>query len=355
MSTKSSLKDRCVAFKEGSPVVIRLDAVSRPMLPEERDILASIDAEVVEAEDMDQETVKDHADRADAVIVTAKSLKAPVIEKLKRCRVISRMGIGIDKIDVKQASRQGIWVTNLPGFCVEEVADHTMALLLSAARQLKEFETAMRSGFRPQVNPNISIHRLSCCKLGIVGFGHIGKEVARRAKSFKLDILACDPALTEGVAKEYGVQKVELDELLSKSDFVALVCPLTSQTSGMMNAERFQMMKKTAILINTGRGGLINEADLVYALKMGIIRFAALDVFDCVDVLGPGRFPTDHPLFQLENVLMTPHVAAISFEMIYEQRRRGTKTVVDVLCGYRPEHLVNPEVIPWFERDQSVK
>lgn len=331
------------------PVVLRLDAHSRPMIHAERAILASVNAEVLEAEEPKEDVVPEYANRIDAVMVTAKALPAAVIRKLTRCRVISRMGIGTDKIDVEQATRQGIWVTYLPGFCVEEVADHAMALLLSAARQLKESEAAMRSGRRPPVRPDISIRRLSCCTLGIVGFGRIGQAVARRARGFGLRVLVCDPARTAEEARAHEAQSAPLEAVVKQSDFVVLACPLTPQTRGMVDAALLRVMKSSSVLINVGRGGLVNESDLVDALKSGVIRCAALDVFEGVNVLGADGFSTDHPFFGLKNVLMTPHLAALSAEMIEEQRRRGAQAVVDVWCGRRPADPVNPAVRPRFE------
>lgn len=331
------------------PMVLRLDAKSRPMLAEERSILDSLNAVILEVEDLYNENIEQIAlEKIDAVIISAKNLHADVIKKMTRCRIISRMGVGVDKIDIEQATRQGILVTNLPGFCVQEVADHTMALLLACARMLKEFEKEMRKGYRIPILLDGKIHRLSNCILGIIGFGNIGRAVAIRARGFGMRILVYDPKIQKKDEHEYKVSAVEFEELLKLSDFVVLVCPLTPQTKQMFKIEQFRMMKKTSVIINTGRGGLIKEDDLVDALTEGVIRYAALDVFEGIDVLNPAGFKTDNPLFLLENVLMTPHMASSSVEMIPEQRIRSANAVVDVLSGQWPEDLVNPEVIPWF-------
>jgi D-3-phosphoglycerate dehydrogenase len=317
------------------------------MEDEERGILAPLNAKIIEIEGSSDEEISKAAENADAIMVVSSYIRTSVFHVMKNCRIISRMGTGYDKIDVEQAMRQGIMVTNIPDFCTDEVADHTMALLLASARRIKEYDLIMRTGKRP-AGPD-GIHRLSVQTAGLVGFGRIGCAVARRCHGFGLKVLAYDPSLTSEKAAKEGVVSVPLNQLLEESDYVCLLCPLLPSTRKMIAMQQLKMMKKTAVLVNTGRGELVDEEDLVIALRTGIIRFAALDVFAGINVFAQGGFSTDHPFFDLENVLLTPHVSAGSEESLADARRRGAQAVVDVLNGKLPLHLVNPEVRPWFQ------
>jgi D-3-phosphoglycerate dehydrogenase len=329
---------------ETAPVVVRLNAVTFPMTREERDILVASGARIVEIEGAHDAEILARGCDCDALMVVSAYVHGSVIRELSRCKMISRLGTGVDKIDVGEATRRGIIVTNVPNFCTDEVADHTMALLLSAARQLKHFESSMRQGTQPH---DVShMHRLSVQTLGIIGFGRIGRAVAARAAAFGMRILAVDPQLTAQEADRAGAKAVDLDTLLAESDYVCLLCPLTASTRGMLSLREFRKMKPSAVLVNTGRGELVDEADLVTALRQRIIRYAALDVFAGINVFTLGGFPTDHPLFSLENVQLTPHVAAYSHEA--NAGAPGAQAVVDVLSGRWPQHPVNPEVTPWF-------
>lgn len=328
------------------PLVVRLNAVTFPMDAVERGILAKIDAGVVEIEGASDEEIMAAAREADAVMVVSAYLNGPVIAALHRCRVISRLGTGVDKIDIAAATAKGIYVVNLPDFCTEEVADHTLALLLAAARRLPFFAEAMRQGQQP--HDLAGMHRLATRTLGLIGFGRIGRAVARRAKAFGMRVLACDPQLTAEDAAREGVTAVDFATVLADADYLAPLCPLTPATRGMLCLREFRQMRPSAVLVNTGRGELIVEEDLVTALREGIIRFAALDVYAGINVFAAGGFPTDHPFFMLDNVLLTPHVAAYSQESFTESHRDGARAVVEVLTGRPPTHLVNPEVTPWF-------
>ncbi len=330
------------------PRVVRLNAQTAPMTDEERRHLAVLAADLVEAEGADDAEVLAASRDADAILVVSAVLRGPVIARFRRCRVISRLGTGVDKIDIAEATRRGIIVNNLPDAFTEEVADHTMALLLAAARQLKDLDRTMREGRKP-----VSVrhfHRLACQTAGIIGFGRIGRAVARRCQAFGMRVLATDPALAPEAAAAAGVAAVDLDTLLAESDYVCPLCPLTPATRGMLALPQFRRMKPTAVLVNTGRGELTNEEDLVAALREGVLRYAALDVFGVVNVFAPGGFPTEHELFRLGNVLLSPHMAAASEESMEDCRRRGVQAVIDVLEGRWPEHPVNPEVVPWFAR-----
>ena len=323
-----------------SPKVLRVNASTFPLKPEERRILAAVNAEIIQVEQAEECVC---LGQIDAVMIASAYLKTDVIKKLAKCRIISRMGTGCDKVDVEQATAQGIIVINVPDALTSEVADHTMALLLSAARKLKFYEKSMRSGHRPFDTDNI--RRLSTQTLGIIGFGLIGRAVAVRAVAFGLRILVCDPGVTAEQAAELGVIIVNKDTILAGSDYLCLLCPLLPVTRGMLAMPEFRKMKSDAVLINTGRGELVNEKDLAEALKTGVIAYAGLDVFGEINVFGPEGFSCDHSLFGLENVQLTPHVAANSREALDEIHARSAQAVADIFSGKLPQHIVNPAVI----------
>jgi D-3-phosphoglycerate dehydrogenase / 2-oxoglutarate reductase len=329
------------------PVVVRLNSETCAMIDEERKILASVGAQVVETEGADEREIATAARDCDALMVVSASVRAGAIEALRRCRLISRLGTGVDKIDVEAATRRGILVANLPDFCTDEVADHTLALLLTVARQLDLFRAAMRQGRQPR--GALEVHRLSTRTLGLIGLGRIGRAVARRGRGFGMRVVAFDPGVSPSAAAEVDAEWADLDRVLSEADYLCLLCPLTSQTRNLLTAAEFHKMKQTAVLVNTGRGELVKEEDLVAALREGVIRAAAIDVYAGINVFAADGFPTEHPFFALDNLVMTPHVAAFSEESLVEQKVRGAQAVVDVLAGRWPEHLVNPDVRPWFD------
>lgn len=327
-------------------VIVRLNAHTMPMGEIERRLLAPLAPRLIEIEGDADAEIADACRDADAILIVSAYLRGPVIERLTRCRIISRLGTGVDKIDVEAATRKGIIVNNLPDAFTEEVADHTLALLLAAARRVKPLDLEMRKGRRPR--DLAGFHRLASQTAGLIGFGLIGRAVGRRCKAFGMRVLAVDPRLTPDVAAKEEVEIADLDRLLAESDYVCPLCPLLPSTRGMLAMPQFRKMKRTAALVNTGRGELTNEDDLAAALKEGVIRYAALDVFGVVNVFGADGFPTSHALFKLDNVLLTPHVAAASDEAGADCLRRGAQAVVDVLSGRWPQHPVNPRVAPWF-------
>jgi len=335
----------------GRWTIARLNAETGPMTEAERRVLAPLDPCIIEVEGGSDDEVLSAARDCDALMVISSYVRGRVIEQLTRCRIISRLGIGVDKIDVDAATRRGIFVTNLPDFCTNEVADHTMALLLAAARQLKLFEAGARQGKVPR---NVQhMHRLSTRTLSLIGFGRIARAVATRAQGFGMRVIAHDPMLSEPGAAEAGVTAVDLQTALAEADYLCLLCPLTPDTRGMIAMPQLRRMKSSAVLVNTGRGELVNEGDLAEALRDGIIRYAAIDVYGIVDVFSPEGFATTHPLFSLENVLLTPHVSAYSEEAMVEQREGGAEAVVEVLSGKWPRYPVNPDVTPWFDIAQQ--
>ena len=326
------------------PVVARLNAVTFPMIDAEKEILSAIDMELVELEGATDDEILAVAEQADAIMIISAYLHGSVIRRLNRLKVISRLGTGTDKIDIEEATRCGVVVANLPDFSTEEVADHTLALILASARRLKYHENCIRHGERPSSVEGM--HRLAVQTLGIIGFGRIGKAVAKRAMAFGMKILVYDPFLSQGEVREWNAEAVDLETVLAHSDYLSLLCPLTADNREMIGMEQLRMMKPTAILINTGRGELVNENDLVEALKTGVIHYAAVDVFAGINVFSENGFATNHPYFTIDNILLTPHVSANSEEALIASRTGGAQAVVDVLGGYYPRHVVNRNVTP---------
>lgn len=289
----------------------------------------------------------------DALLVVSTALPGEVVKSLSRCRIISRLGIGTDKIDVEMAKRMGILVTNVPGCFAEEMADHTMGFILALARKFPQMSRAMGEGAWSRSRRQAILNRrLSNCTLGLVGFGDSAKLVARRASVFGLRILATRRRLSDlnqGV-EDLGVKIVDLDTLLAESDFVSLHLPLNQRTYHLLDAAAIQKMKPGAFLINTARGAIVDEYALAEALREGRIGGAGLDTFEHIDPFSGVEFPPDHPLLLLENVILTPHVAALSAEGMREVSEKGIENVAMVLHGRWPpaERIVNSGVVPRF-------
>lgn len=322
--------------------VVRLNSDTFPVNDVEHEILGEINADIIEIEGQTDEEIMTVAQDCDALMIISAYLREYVVRKLDNCKIISRMGTGYDKIDVTAATSKGIVVTNIMDVFTDEVADHTMALLLSVARLIKDNDLQMRKGIRP--NYLTKVPKLSGQTLGIIGFGTIAKAIAKCALAFGMSVIVNDPMLSEDEVEKYEVELVDFETILECSDYLSLLCPLVPSTREMLRLEQFKKMKPSSVLINTGRGELVNERDLAKALKDDIIRYAAVDVFGDINVFAKDGFKTDHPYFELDNLIMTPHVAAMSAEAFPEVARRASINVVDVLTGKRPETVVNPQV-----------
>lgn len=257
-----------------------------------------------------------------------------VIESSTELRVIARNGVGFDAVDVPAATERGIPVTVTPGVNQESVAEHTMALLLAAARWLLPQDAAMRAGeFRRMLGIPLRGRTL-----GLVGLGRIGREVAIRAAAFRMRIVAHEPAPDPRFVEQYGITLVPLDQLFSESDFVSLHVPLTNQSRNMIDSRALKLMKRTALLINTARGGLVCEADLEKALREGEIAGAGLDVF------AEEPPPRDHPLTKLKNVICTAHTAGIDLQARDDMAMLAAGAIVALSRGEWPEEqVINPE------------
>jgi D-3-phosphoglycerate dehydrogenase len=272
----------------------------------------------------------------DALLNTyAGPITADVIAKMPRCKIIARYGIGVDTIDVDAATAAGVIVTNNPTYCIEEVAEHTMALLLACARKVAFYDRMVRGG-RWEVPPGKPIFRLAGQTLGLVGFGNIARQVAIRAAAFGMRVLFFDPFVQQG-GPAPG-EKVELADLLRQSDVVSLHPPLTPQTRKMMSDDAFARMKPTSFLVNCARGPIVDTDALVRALDAGKIAGCALDTTD------PEPLPDPHPLRGRENVVLNPHVAWYSERAMQGLQAGAPSEVRRVLSGEWPVNVVNRAV-----------
>jgi D-3-phosphoglycerate dehydrogenase len=285
----------------------------------------------------EEELILNCAD-ADALLVTYASITKTVIQSLKRCKVISVYAIGVDMVDVPAATEAGIRVTNVPGYCIEEVCDHAMALLLTAARKILIYHQSVVDDKQWNCRVAQPIHRLRGRTLGLIGFGKIPMAVAVRAMSFGLRVFAFDPYIAREDCEKTGVVKAELDDILRQADFISIHAPLTPETKGLINLDRIRLMKPNAVIICTSRGKIIEEKALVKALNEGWIAGAALDVLQDEP---PNK---DNPLMHMKNVILTPHAGFFSEEAVEELRSTAALEVRKVLTGMQPAHLVNPGV-----------
>ncbi|MFO1022429.1 MAG: C-terminal binding protein [Planctomycetales bacterium] len=301
----------------------------------ERDILEQAGFEVVSADDHSEAALIELARDVHAIGVNWAPVTTAVIAAAPQCRVITRFGIGLDNIDVAEATRRKIPVTNVPDYCVSEVSDHTLALILAAVRNVGFFHTRTKQGVY-NLAEGPPMRRLSELTLGIVGCGKIGKEVARKASAFGFRVQACSRS---GKISDAGIAAVDLETLLQTSDVITLHLPLTSDTKHMINRETLARMKPGAILVNTSRGGLIDHEALAETLAANRLGGVTLDVFE------PEPPHLDSPLFEHPRVILTPHAAFVSHESLQELRTRAARQIVTALQGGRPENIVNPEVL----------
>lgn len=270
--------------------------------------------------------------QADYVITQFARLDADIIKLMPRARVIVRYGIGVDNIDLDAAKAAGIPVCNVPDYCVDEVADHTLAFILASTRQVVAHANGVRNGAWKLATPLAALRTLKECTVGVVGFGRIGREVVRRLVAFKARVLVFDPAVAAGEVEAAGASAATLDQLLAKSDIFTLHCPSNAKTLKMINADSLARAKRGATLINVGRGDLVDTPALVNALESEQIAMAMLDVCD------PEPVPPDHPLLKFEQVIMAPHIASASPTAV---RRLRESAAQHVLRAHRGEPLVN--------------
>lgn len=299
-------------------------------------------AELIEVDGSSSASFIEGAKEADAILTSwGITISHEIIAGLPKCVAIGVGSVGVDMVDVDAATEHGIVVTNTPDIFIEEVADHALMLLLACYRQLKIQESVVHRGDwhrgRPMFNDT---PRLIGQTLGLLAYGNVARATARRAKAFGMRVIACDPYISEISMTDDGIEPVSFGELLERSDYLSLHCLLNDETRHIMSTEAFRRMKSSAYLINTCRGGVVDEAALIAALNSGEIKGAGLDVLE--------QEPPepDNPLLAMDNVFITPHVASATSRMRPETRRRAAREVALALRGRWPMSPVNPTVMP---------
>jgi len=276
------------------------------------------------------------------VTLLSDKIDAKVFDAAPKLKIVAQMAVGFDNIDVAEATRRGIYVTNTPGVLTETTADFAWALLMAVARRVVEADKYVRSGqWKVSWHPSMLLGRdVYGATLGIVGTGRIGTAVARRAKGFNMKILYYDVVpMPPEIEKELGAKRVDLDTLLRESDFVSIHVPLIKETYHLINEEKLKLMKKTAYLINNSRGPVVDEKALYKALKEGWIAGAALDVFEQEPT------PLDNPLLKLDNVVVAPHISSASYETRSRMAEMVAENLIAFFDGKTPPNLVNPDVV----------
>jgi D-3-phosphoglycerate dehydrogenase / 2-oxoglutarate reductase len=298
-------------------IVAVTDYVFSSLEPEQR-VLALLGAELRPAQCKSEEEIIELTQEADAVLNCYAKMTARVIEKLKRCRIIARYGIGVDNVDLAAASRARILVTNVPDYCVDEVSDHALALILSLSRKIIAADTGVKSG-NWSVTAHAAVRRIRGQTLGLLGFGKIAKALASKVQPLGMKVMVYDPYLEPELISRHGAEATSLDQLLAEADAISIHVPLSTETRNLIGERELALMKATAFLINTSRGGIVDERSLAVALKERQLGGAALDV---LDVEPP---PADHPLRQAPNIILTPHLAFYSRESVIELQTKAAE------------------------------
>ena len=306
----------------------------------EKKILSEINAELIDAE-LSDESVEELIRDADGIIVSQMKFDREIIESLEKCRIISRTGIGFENIDLEAATKKGIYVSNVPDYCIPEVSDHVIGLALCLERNIIGFDRVLRrEGWENSRKQGGKIRRIKGQTMGLVAFGKIPKEVCKKAISIGFNVIVYDPYVDSKEINESNAIAVEsLDELLIESDLVSLHVPLTPETKGLIGKRELELIGENGFIINTSRGGVIDEKDLVWALKEGKILGAGLDVYE------NEPFNEDNPLIDFEQVILTPHIAFKSKESECSQREIIARNIKTVLEGNPPINLINKEVL----------
>lgn len=316
------------------PVVAVTD-FTFPSLEIEERIVHAAGAELRAGNDRQIAALKLLVADADAVITQFAPIHAEVISEMRQAKVIVRYGIGYDTVDVKAARERGIPVCNIPDYCIDEVADHTLAFILGVTRQVVPNTLYIRDGKWGLATPLDQLRTLRDQTVGIVGFGRIGREVAARLAPFKSRRLVFDAFVPADTIRSAGCEAVTLEELLTESDIVTLHCPSTPQTKKLLNTDALARMKRGAVVVNLARGDLIETAALIAALQSGHLAGAAIDVCD------PEPIPTDSPLRSLPNVIVASHIASASPKSVRTLRETAAHIAVMALRGEPLPNVVN--------------
>ena len=318
-----------------------------PSTDPERAVIEAGAAELVIAPDSDEDTLIELARDSDAIMTCFAKVTEKVVRAAENCLIVSRYGVGTDNIAVDVATELGIIVTYVPDYCVDEVSDHVLGMMLAWNRRIVMHNTDTKMNGWGNAGLGFRIMRLRGKRLGVVGFGRIGRAVADKARAFGMEVIASDPFVTAEQMAEVGVVKAETPELLSQCEFVTLHSPLIPETQDMISVEEFGQMRSDAFLINCARGGLVDEEALYSALTSGAIAGAGLDVL--VDL----QPPLDHRIIQLDNVIVTPHTAFFSQEATLELEERAAEAVIDVFKGRTPANVFNKSVLESSRQDVS--
>ncbi len=315
---------------------------------EEKDELAKINAELVIGDCHNEDDIITMAQDADAILTVGAPMTRRVLEKLPKCRVIVRYGIGYDTVDVDAATDNNILVVNIPDFCFEEVSNHAIALLLACAKKITQLDNLVKQGrwkeAKQAQSPMGPIFGQTC---GIIGCGNIGRVTAKKAQCFGLNVLGYDPYIDKSLAAQSGITLVDLPELLRESDYVLLHSSLTKETFHLIGENQLKIMKPGAYLVNTARGAVIDEPALIRALGEKRIAGAGLDVFE--------KEPVDpeNPLLKMDNVIVLPHSASYSDAAFIRLRRCVGQEAARVLSGKSPKNVVNKSCRPKIGIDQG--
>ena len=302
---------------------------------EEKKVLDTIDAELVIANCTTPEELSEVCKDADGIIVNLAPMTAEVIKKLDKCKVIARYGVGYDNVDVAACTEKGIYLTNVTDYCAEEVSDQALALLMACARKVARRDAQVREG-KWNIGKADPVYRIAGKTFTFLGFGMIARCLFRKIQGLNFSkILVYDPFVDEDTIKAMGAEKADWDTAVSLADFISVHMPLNGKTRGIVNAAAFAMMKPTAIIINTSRGPVIDEAALIDALQSGRINSAGLDVY-AKEPMG-----IDNPLMKIQNCVLTDHTGWDSEDSMSELKTKAAQNVKDVLSGNKPKYPVN--------------
>jgi D-3-phosphoglycerate dehydrogenase len=317
--------------------IVMADSIS-PDLEIEKSVLKEIDGELILSPSKNPEDIIKLAKDADALVTTYAQITREIIEKMEKCKIIVRTGIGFDNIDIKAASEKGIYVANVPDYCWDEVSDHAMSLILALQRKILTLDKEVKNGnwSFEKAKPILGLRGQT---LGLIGFGNIPKTLAKKAQAFGFNIVASDPFVTQEAADSYNVKMMPQEELIKISDVISFHAPLTDDTYHTANEEFFNLMKNSAFLINTARGPLVDASALYNALKGNKIAGAALDV---MEIEPPVK---DNLLLTLDNIILTPHTAFYSEASSLNLRKLAYEEVVRVLKGNTPKNCVNRKML----------
>jgi D-3-phosphoglycerate dehydrogenase len=317
---------------KNGPLVVVTDSPF-PSLDPAKKALEEANAEVVQAPSSSEEDIIKAAENADAILVTYAKLNENILRSLKNCKAIGRFGIGVDNIDLKVAGELGISVNYVPDYCLDEVSDQAMAMIISMARKIPQSNKLVQSG-RWEMPAVVPMYRLRGKTVGLIGFGNIPRLMTPKAQAFGFNVIAADPYAPKELFEKYGVESVSMDELYERSDFISVHAPLLPETKGLVNKDAFKKMKDTAVIVNTARGPLINEKDLIEALDKNEIGGAGLDVVETEPL------PKNSPLIGRDNVILAPHTAFYSVEALEELQTKAASDVARVLNGEEPVYPI---------------